>query len=123
MSNRKKVLIADDNAAIVEALTMILEDEGYAVASTSGSDTVAQVIATLPNLLFLDIWMPGMNGQEICEHLKHHEQTKHIPIIILSANKDTESIARAAGADGFLAKPFEMDTVLALVAQHTQRAG
>jgi CheY-like chemotaxis protein len=120
MPNTMKVLIADDNAAIVDVLTMILEEESYEVLTASGSETLAKIHATLPNLIFLDIWMPGMNGPEICQNLKGHEQTKHIPIIMLSANKDTARIANEVGADDFLAKPFDMEEVLALVKKHTQ---
>lgn len=120
MNPTRRVLIAEDNPDIVEALTMMLEDADYIVEATQGRETLAKVVAMLPDLLFLDIWMPGMDGREICEYLKSHAHTKHIPIIMLSANKDTATIAKAAGADTFLAKPFEMDAVLALVKKYTQ---
>lgn len=121
MSTMSKVLIADDDPDIVEALTMILEDENYAVEGTYGSETLEKVGSWSPQLLFLDLWMPGMNGRDICKQLKRHPLTRHIPIILLSANRDAEMIAKEVNADGFLAKPFEMDDVLALVKRYLRQ--
>ena len=70
----------------------------------------------LPDLLLLDIWMAGMNGGEICAHLKGEKTTRHLPIILFSANKDTETIAKTVGADGFILKPFDMKVMLRKVA-------
>lgn len=116
-----KVLIADDDPAIVEALTMILEDEGYLIEGTHGRETIVKASTWAPDLLFLDMWMPEMNGREVCEQLKRHERTRTIPIIMFSARHDAEALARAAGADGFLAKPFELEQVLAAAKQHIRR--
>jgi CheY-like chemotaxis protein len=70
-----------------------------------------------PDLLLLDIWMSGLDGREICKALKLQDHTKHIPIILVSANRDTEQIAHDAGADDFLNKPFDMDDLLRKVAE------
>lgn len=121
MTNAPRILIADDDPTIVEALTMILADEGYEVEGTYGSETLDKAHIWLPQLLLLDMWMPGMNGREVCKRLKQQEPTKSIAIIMLSASKDAKAIATAAGADGFLAKPFEMDEVLGLAERYTKR--
>lgn len=121
MTNDPRILIADDDPTIVDALTMMLEDEGYAVEGTYGRETLDKAHSWLPQLLLLDMWMPGMNGREICKRLKQREPTQSIAIIMLSASKDAEAIATAAGADGFLAKPFEMDEVLRLAEKYTER--
>lgn len=114
----KKILIADDDPGILDAMTMMLEDEGYEVETTVDGATVQDMRETLPDLLLLDIWMSGMDGREICKRLKRQELTKCIPIIIISANKDTDRFAKEAGADDFIAKPFEMDDLLAKVARY-----
>ncbi len=116
-----KILIADDDPAIVESLTMILEDEGYVTEGTHGRDTIEKALTWAPDLLFLDMWMPEMNGREICEQLKQHESTRDLPIIMFSASKAAEAFARAVGADDFLSKPFELEHVLAVVEQHIRR--
>ncbi|MGI8419689.1 MAG: response regulator [Candidatus Levyibacteriota bacterium] len=116
--NKKKILITDDDPAIKDALKQILEDEGYGVETTADGSSVIKMHKELPDLLLLDIWMSGIDGRDICRELKSHEKTKHIPIIMVSAIKDTKGIAREAGADDFITKPFEIDELLKKVGQH-----
>lgn len=113
-----KILVADDDPGIVESLQLMLEDAGYEVATTVDGETVYKMEKEFPDLLLLDIWMSGQDGRQICKFLKKRKHTKHIPIIMISANKDTEQIARDAGADDFLPKPFEMDDLLNKVKSH-----
>ena len=116
---KKKVLVADDDPAILEVITLILEDAGYEVKTTVNGHTEKFAEKYLPDLILLDIWMVGMDGRNICKSLKAEKLTKHIPVIMISANKDTEKIAKEAGADGFLAKPFDMKDLLSTVAAYT----
>ena len=115
---RKRILVADDDPAIADMLHEMLSDEGYDVETQVSGQAVQQMQERFPDLLFLDIRLSGMDGRTICRHLKSQEATHHMPIIILSANKDTQRIAREAGADDFLTKPFEMEGLLALVAKY-----
>lgn len=108
----KKILIADDDPAILESIQMILEDAGYDVITTANDETVIKMQKEVPGLLLLDIWMSGQNGQDICRQLKSQKATSHIPIIMISANRDTKQIAKESGADDFLAKPFDMQELL-----------
>lgn len=116
--SKKKILIADDDPAILEALTLMLEDAGYETDTTVDGQTIKEATDQLPDLILLDIWMSGTDGRDICKHLKRRPQTKHIPIIMVSANKDAEHIAKESGADDFIAKPFEMDDLLALIEKY-----
>ncbi len=115
---RGKILLADDDLAIVDTMRMMLEDAGYAVEAVVDEAVVQETRKHLPDLLLLDIWMSGIDGREICKQLKSKEKTKHIPIIMISADKDTGRLAKEAGADDFLAKPFDMDDFLAKVAKY-----
>ncbi|MDN3583372.1 response regulator transcription factor [Mucilaginibacter flavus] len=108
----KKIMIADDDPGIVDAVEMLLEFEGYEVTSTVDGTTVLDMKEELPDLLLLDIWMSGEDGRDICKKLKQLELTKNIPVIMISASRDVKDSALAAGADDFLAKPFEMDDLL-----------
>ncbi|MCO5936286.1 response regulator [Mucilaginibacter sp. RB4R14] len=108
----KKIMIADDDPGIVDAIEMMLEFEGYSVTTTVDGATVLDMKEELPDLLLLDIWMSGEDGRDICRKLKSETLTKNIPVIIISASRDIASSAMAAGADDFLAKPFEMDVLL-----------
>jgi DNA-binding response OmpR family regulator len=108
----KKIMIADDDPGIVDAVEMLLEFEGYEVTSTIDGSTVLNMTDELPDLLLLDIWMSGEDGRDICKKLKQLESTKNIPVIMISASRDIKDSAIAAGADDFLAKPFEMNELL-----------
>ncbi|WP_158988999.1 PleD family two-component system response regulator [Mucilaginibacter sp. L196] len=108
----KKIMIADDDPGIVDAVEMLLEFEGYDVISTVDGSTVLDMKENLPDLLLLDIWMSGEDGRDICKKLKQEPLTKNIPIIMVSASRDIEESAIEAGADDFLAKPFEMNELL-----------
>jgi CheY-like chemotaxis protein len=114
--SKKKIMVVDDDAGIVQALQLILEDEGYDVTAIMDGQAVKDMEADVPDLLLLDIWMSGLDGRDICRHLKSRDRTRNLPIIICSANRDTENIAKEAGADGFLTKPFELDDLLGKVA-------
>lgn len=119
-AKKNKIAIIDDDKSIVEVITLILEDEGYEVISATDSETYYKLMKANPDLLLLDIWMPGKNGEEICKDLKAKATTKHIPIILVSANQSTERVARKAGADDFITKPFEMEDLLAKVAKYAR---
>jgi len=113
--SKKTIMIADNDPGIVDVLTLMLEDAGYEVETTDDGQTVKDIKEHLPDLILLDIWMAGFDGREICKYLKSQKLTKHIPLIMISANKDIEEIAKEAGADTFIAKPFEMNELLAMV--------
>jgi len=110
--NQKRIMIADDDPGIVDAVEMLLEFEGYKVTSTVDGSTVLDMKAELPDLLLLDIWMSGEDGRDICKKLKASDVTKNIPVIMISASRDIKESAMKSGADDFLAKPFEMDELL-----------
>ncbi|RFZ90587.1 DNA-binding response regulator [Mucilaginibacter conchicola] len=117
----KRIMIADDDPAIVDAVEMLLEFEGYQVSSTVDGATVLDMREELPDLLLLDIWMSGDDGRDICRKLKSVPSTKNIPVIMISASKDIEQSARDAGADDFIAKPFEMDALLQKIESFVNR--
>jgi DNA-binding response OmpR family regulator len=118
MGSVKKVMIADDDPGIVDSLSMMLEFEGYEVSSTMNGATLLHLGEDLPDLLLLDIWMSGIDGRDICKQLKLQQHTSKMPILMISASKDIQLSALEAGADDFLAKPFEMEELLQKVAQH-----
>ena|ERR1017187_9044065 len=118
---KKKILVADDNPAILDALKIMLEEEGYEVETTVDGATAQDMKGHLPDLLLLDIWMSGIDGRDICKHLKSAAATKHIPVTMISATKDIEQIAKDSGADDFISKPFQMENLLAIVAKYVSR--
>lgn len=113
--SKKKVLIADDDIGILEAMQIMLEDAGYEVTTTVDGKSVLDMKGDLPDVLLLDIWMSGIDGTNICKYLKSQKRTKHIPIIMCSANRETQKLTKECGAEDFLTKPFEMNDLLAKV--------
>jgi DNA-binding response OmpR family regulator len=116
---KKKILVVDDEPDILEFLQEILEDEGYTVTTTDKGEYAENLHnGGLPQLILLDMLLSGKDGREIARHLKKHDETKHIPVIMFSAHPSAEEAARLAGADDFLAKPFEIDELLAKITQY-----
>lgn len=111
-------MIADDDPGIVDSLSMMLEFEGYEVSSTLNGASLLEMDSNLPDLLLLDIWMSGVDGRDICKQLKQQPHTSRLPILMISASKDIQRSAIDAGADDFLAKPFEMDELLQKIHQN-----
>lgn len=110
----KRILIADDDPGIVDAVEMILDFHGYHVSSTYNGTDVLE-IKDYPDVLLLDIWMSGCDGRDICRALKANEDTMHIPVLMISASKDIQQSAMASGANDFLAKPFDMQELLSKI--------
>lgn len=113
----QKILVIDDELDILELVQIMLEDEGY-VVTIAQKDVAFETLAAnvLPDAFILDMLLSGKDGRIISRHWKNQEETKHIPILMLSAHPSAEQEALEAGADDFLAKPFEMDDLLAKIA-------
>ncbi|MEE1945783.1 response regulator [Pedobacter sp. KR3-3] len=114
-SRNKRVTLADDDPGILDAVGMMLEMEGYEVSTTLNGNTILNTESGLPDIYVLDIWMSGSDGRELCKKLKTNEKTKNIPVILISASNDLQKSAESAGADDFLAKPFEIDNLLSKI--------
>lgn len=115
----KKILIAEDDEAILEVLKSILEGDGYQTFCPKTERGIHDVVANeKPSLILLDIWLSGHDGAKIAKDLKAKDQTKHIPVIIMSANNETQEIAQNVGADGFLLKPFTIDELLEITRKY-----
>lgn len=120
MTSLKKIFIVDDDEGILEVMRIILEDKGYLVMTVANAVGLENKIKKhLPDLIFLDIWMSGMDGREIAKKLKLQKETKNIPIIVITALNDGKKIAKEASADGFLAKPFNIDDLVVMVEKYT----
>jgi DNA-binding response OmpR family regulator len=108
-TKQKTILVADDDKAIVDSITAILDLSGYEVLNVLDGTSVLDAVKASPDLILLDIQMPGHNGQTVCRQLKRQASTKDIPIIIVSASTDVKHKAKLAGADDYLEKPFDME--------------
>jgi two-component system sensor histidine kinase/response regulator len=115
------ILIVDDTPANLRILTSMLQSYGYRVRpAINGQVALTAVQNAAPDLILLDIMMPGMTGYEVCERLKSNDQTKDIPVIFVSALDDTLDKVKAfeVGAIDYIAKPFQLEEVVARIENH-----
>lgn len=119
MSMNKKVFVFDDNADILELCTIILEDAGYEIKTSSTSNNIIdQVLSYIPDIIFMDNWLPDVGGIDATRELKQHATLKNIPVIYFSANNDVKSLAEQAGADGYLSKPFDIQELENIITKY-----
>ncbi|HEX9090308.1 MAG TPA: response regulator, partial [Anaerolineales bacterium] len=108
--DRPKILIVDDEPFNVDYIEQELEDADYETLTASdGQEALDQVGRGKPDLVLLDIMMPVMDGFEVLSRLKANEETREIPVIVISASNDLKSVVRGIqlGAEDYLPKPFE----------------
>ena len=115
------VLVVDDVARNVQLLGATLSREGYEVLfATSGEMALERLQARLPDLVLLDLMMPGIDGLEVCNRIKQDPRTLHLPVIFLTAANEADIAAKALteGAVDFISKPFNTAELLARVRTH-----
>ncbi|RRQ45240.1 PleD family two-component system response regulator [Chryseobacterium sp. SC28] len=117
-----KILIFDDDASILEVITLIFEENGYKVEiSETSHDIIDKVSQSRPDVILMDNWIPNIGGVEATKLLKSHEQFKHIPVIYVTANNDIAALAEIAGADDYVAKPFNLEDLEEKVAFYLKK--
>src|SRR5579872_808523 len=112
----ERILIADDHPAARIALTTLLRREGFEVCETSnGEEALAQCASFRPDLILLDIVMPGMSGFEVCRRIKATPETRLTPVVLITGLSETEDRIKGinSGADDFLSKPIDINELLA----------
>jgi len=117
---KKKVLLIDDDTDILETVSFFLEKEGFGVIGlTDGKKTYQCALELRPDIIILDYWLWGGNSGSLAKKLKTSRSTRRIPVIFLSANSRISAIAAQTGVDGFIAKPCNIDELIALVGRLT----
>lgn len=118
---KKKIIIADDDRSILDVLKIVLERAGYRTETMLNGMTLLNNVPIGSDLILLDIRMSGTDGLVICKYLKSLEATRRIPIVLISAVPELETLAQESGADGFLEKPFNMTQLLGIVEKYTDK--
>jgi DNA-binding response OmpR family regulator len=114
----KTILVVDDDLRVLEVCCNMLAEEGYQVVpAASGEESLKLAAEFDPDLIILDIVMPGIDGYEVCERLRAHDKLSNIPIIFLSGveKKEERSKSFDVGGDLFLKKPFSREQLVGLV--------
>ncbi len=118
--SKRKLLLADDSVTIQKVVNLTFADEGIEVVAVGdGNAAMEKFVENVPDLVMVDVNMPGFDGYKICEIIKQDEETKHIPVILLVGSFEPfdEEEARRVGADDYLTKPFQ--SIRQLVAKVT----
>jgi len=117
MKRRPKILAVDDTPENLKLLDAILTTRGYELVTAANGTAALEMIGTVqPDLVLLDIVMPGLNGYDVCRRLRDDPATRFLPIVMITASGDQERVqALEAGADDFIAKPFNQLELLARV--------
>ena len=117
-----KILVVDDSPVELRLVSAALTSGGYRVVTAiDGEDAMLKAIAEQPKLILMDVVMPKKNGYQVCRSLKTTDETKNIPIVLLtSKNQDSDKFwGMKQGADEYLTKPFDSADLLATVARYT----
>lgn len=128
MTMDRRVLLIEDEPNIVEAIRFLLTRDGWLVdAHSDGSDAVEAVVAAKPDLVILDVMLPGKSGMDVLRDLRDIEETRNLPVLMLTARGQSRDrdMAEKAGVNRFMTKPFSNAEVLTAVrdlhAQATQQ--
>jgi CheY-like chemotaxis protein len=116
----RRVLVVDDDDAIRMVVASVLAEEGYLVEqAANGAAALAAVAADAPHLILLDVRMPGVDGWQVLDELRSAAGPK-TPVVVMTASYSGQDRALRSGAQGYLAKPFELEDLLACVDLHSQ---
>uniref|UniRef100_A0A7C6A8N7 Response regulator n=1 Tax=candidate division WOR-3 bacterium TaxID=2052148 RepID=A0A7C6A8N7_UNCW3 len=116
--DKKRILLVDDEPEMLEVNSVLLQSYGYEILQAKdGLAALEMINHNPPDLILLDLMIPGIDGIQLCALLKHNKNLKKIPILVLSArfSEDDKKTAKTAGADGYITKPFEPQTLLAKI--------
>lgn len=118
--NGKKILIVEDEKTLLKLESILLKSKGYrVVGATSGTEALALVQREKPDLVLLDVMLPGIDGFKVCAHLKGAPGTRDIPVVMLTARTRQEDVARGreVGANEYITKPFQSAQVTRVIAR------
>lgn len=115
----KKILIVEDDIDILLLLTIFLKENGYEVEGTlNGIEASRRISRFKPDLIVMDIFLSGTNGRDICMSLKNSDETRAIPIILISSDEQDKAELEIIKADEFINKPFQINYLLSKIKEH-----
>jgi len=119
--NKGRVLVVDDEKEVCHLIKDMLENKGYeALTAYDGEEGLKKAVAEHPNLVLLDVMLPGIDGFEVLDRLKRDSNTRSLPVLMVSAKRDSDSLfkARDLGSDDYITKPFTVQELLKAVVMY-----
>jgi DNA-binding response OmpR family regulator len=113
-SQQKAIMVVDDSQTVRNIMALIVHRLGHrTIRAASVMEGLTLLTESVPDLIFLDITLPGMDGLDVCKVIKNTRHTKHVPVIMLSGNDQVfdKVMGRLAGASDYITKPFEPETI------------
>jgi CheY-like chemotaxis protein len=115
------ILVVEDDPQVARLIALVLERNGYRSEIVADGQTALQRAKTgQPGIIFADLTIKGLGGEKLCAALKEQPETRDIPYIVVSGDRDVADKARQCGADDYLGKPFEFDDLVRLVKKYAR---
>jgi len=111
----KKIILIEEDPDLLDILKELLNQEGFEVITYPDKNSVKRIIINRPDLVLLDNQLTDGLGSRLCREIKSNDLTKDIPVLLISGDENLASLARESGADGFLAKPFNIAVLVRMV--------
>lgn len=122
--HKKKIMVVEDEESLLKLECMLLTMRGYQVCSMkNGKDALECIEKEMPDLVLLDVMLPGINGFQVCQQIKSNPLTSHIPVVLLTAKKGSEDMALGEGvkADRYITKPFKASLIFETIEKFLDR--
>jgi two-component system response regulator MtrA len=115
------ILVVEDDPQVARLITLVLGRNGYqSEVVADGQSAMEKAKARSPEMIFADLTIKGMGGEALCSALKAQPETRTIPFVVVSGDRDIAEKARLCGADDYMGKPFEFDDLVRLVRKHAR---
>ena len=115
------ILVVEDDPQVARLISLVLQRNGYqSTVVADGQSALDSAMQSKPSMIFADLTIKGMGGEQLCSTLKANPDTKNIPYVVVSGDRDIAEKARVCGADDFMGKPFEFEDLIRLVNKYAR---
>jgi len=115
------ILVVEDDPQVARLIALVLQRNGYkSEIVADGQAAMDSVVASMPEMIFADLTIKGMGGEALCGQLKSRPETRNIPYIVVSGDRDIAEKSRLCGADDHMGKPFEFEDLVRLVRKYAR---
>lgn len=115
------ILVVEDDPQVARLISLVLQRNGYrSQVVADGESALEKARERRPSMIFADLTIKGMGGEALCSAIKSHPETRDIPYVVVSGDRDIAEKARQCGADDYMGKPFEFDDLVRLVRKYAR---